>query len=640
MTTEIVTIPLNKLAPFAGNVRKTRNKGFIAELAASIKAHGLQQNLVVKPEGNRFAVVAGGQRLLAFRQLAEAGEIKATHPVPCKIANGDLDPVEISLLENVLRENMTVFQEVSAFLSLTEAGNSVADIATRFGVSEKIVNGRLALARVSPALWKLYEEDQLTLAVLQAFTLTDDHATQERVWNDLPPWDQDKPNAIRRILLKEEIPATDKRVRFVGLDAYEAAGGIVRRDLFSEGEDGASIVDPELLLRLVNNKLQLLAADAKAEGWKWIDVQPQTDHQALGKFRRIQPLPVPLPKKDAAKVAKLEQKLAKLQEQTETDAEADQDALYDEMESLQDQIEEIENKRTAAFDADTKAQCGTIVTIGHDGEPQLIRGLLRKEDAAQLASGRDPEETDTTTEEPTSDQPQQYSATLVETLTTIKTAAIAAELSQQPKIGLAAVVHALVVCQFGFDLHLYSTQTSIQINSTQPNLAEAASSLAVQSLSEQKTAWLQRFPKSPNALWQWILVQPQDTLLQLLTFCAALSLNGIRTKNDSGQARIHHADTLATALSMDMRNWFAPTADNFFNRVSKPSILQAMADSGKPADANTAAKLKKAALADLAEKALAGSGWLPEPIRIAPSVADGNSFELSDDREEVTSEQQ
>lgn len=103
-----------------------------------------------------------------------------------------------------------MFQEVSAFRALVDAGNSVADISARFGVSDNIVNCRLALARVSPVLWKLYEEEDLSLGVLQAFTLTDDHATQERIWNDLPEWDRDKPNVIRRILLKEEIPATDR----------------------------------------------------------------------------------------------------------------------------------------------------------------------------------------------------------------------------------------------------------------------------------------------------------------------------------------------------------------------------------------------------------------------------------------------
>jgi len=67
-TTEI---PLNKLIPFAGNVRKTHNKRFISELAASIRAHGLQQNLVVRKDGAKYAVLAGGQRLKALLQLAD-----------------------------------------------------------------------------------------------------------------------------------------------------------------------------------------------------------------------------------------------------------------------------------------------------------------------------------------------------------------------------------------------------------------------------------------------------------------------------------------------------------------------------------------------------------------------------------------
>ena len=218
---------------------------------------------------------------------------------------------------------------------------------------------------------------------------------------------------------------------------------------------------------------------------------------------------------------------------------------------------------------------------------------------------------------------------LVETLTTIKTAAIAAELSQQPDVALAAVVHALVLSQFGLDLHLYRSQSSIQINSTQSHLAEAADSPAVQSLSEQKTAWLTRLPKTPNALWNWVLVQPKDTLLSLLAFCAALSLNGIQTKNESSPTRIHHADAVATALNMDMRTWFTPTADNFFSKVSKPHILEAMTEAGKAPNTNAPAKLKKGPLAELAEKTIAGTGWLPAPIRIAPAPPEDHSFARS-----------
>ena len=432
-----------------------------------------------------------------------------------------------------------------------------------------------------------------------------------------------------------DIPASDRTVRFVGLDQYQFAGGPVKRDLFSEGEDGTFICDAALLSNLAAKKLEAIAAQAKQDGWKWVEVQPNIDHQTLGKFRRIQPTPEPLPKKDAAKLDKLEQKKAQLQEQAETDDSADQDALYDKIEALQEQIEAIESQQTATFDAATKAQCGAIVSIGPDGERQLIFGLMTKEDAAQLAHGEDEPESEALPGEPAADQPQGYSAVLVETLTTIKTAAIAAELSQQPNVALAAVVHALVLSQFGLDLHLYRSQSSIQINSTQPHLAEAADSRAVQSLSEQKTAWLTRLPKTPNALWNWVLAEPKDTLLSLLAFCAALSLNGIQTKNESSPARIQHADAVATALHMDMRNWFTPTADNFFSKVSKPHILEAMTEAGKAPNNNAVAKLKKGPLAELAEKTLAGTGWLPAPIRIAPAPPEDHSFARSGEEEEV-----
>src|SRR5437016_8107706 len=107
MTTNAIThIPLNKLVPFAGNVRKTKNKAFIRELAASIKAHGLKQNLIVLKQGAKFAVLAGEQRREAQLLLVKEGYYKPSQPVPCMVEDGDIDPVEISLLENVMREDM------------------------------------------------------------------------------------------------------------------------------------------------------------------------------------------------------------------------------------------------------------------------------------------------------------------------------------------------------------------------------------------------------------------------------------------------------------------------------------------------------------------------------------------------------
>ena len=633
---ETVEIPLHKLTLWDDNVRTSGAEEGLDELIASICSVGLLQSLVVKKASRgTFIIGAGKRRFLALSQMAEKGAVKRSYAVPCRIAPDDADLTEISLAENICRLEMSPQQEVIAWRRMVDEGKCIGDIAVRFGVSETIVHRRLALARLSPALWTAYEADQMTLEVLQAFTLTADHATQERVWNELPEWDRNNPGVVRRILRKEEIPASDKRVRFVGLDKYEAAGGLVTRDLFSEGEDGASIADPELLNRLVSEKLQTLATETKADGWKWIEVQPQLDHQTLGKFRRLPPIPDPLPKKEAAQLNKLQQKMAKLQEQAESDESADQDALYDQIETVQEQIEEIESQQTATFDADTKAQCGTIVTIGPNGEPQLIAGLLSKEDAARLAKNETPAEEEAAADESTTDQPQTaYSATLVESLTTVKTASIAAELSQQPNVALAAVVHALVLSQFALDLRLYRSRGCLQIQTTRPHLAEAADCKAVQSLSQQQTAWLKRLPKTPKALWQWCLSAPTDTLLSLLAFCSALSVNAVQAKNDNDAERIHHADALAAALQIDMRNWFTPTAANFFSKVSKTRIFDALSEAGKADDARSAANLKKGPLAEFAETTLKASGWLPEPIRIAPERPEDTTFARSDDEDQ------
>ncbi len=75
-------------------------------------------------------------------------------------------------------------------------------------------------------------------------------------------------------------------MRFVGLDAYEAAGGGTRRDLFAEADSGVYLTDATLLERLAQDKLASLAAEAKAEGWAWADATPSTTHADLQAFQR------------------------------------------------------------------------------------------------------------------------------------------------------------------------------------------------------------------------------------------------------------------------------------------------------------------------------------------------------------------
>jgi ParB family chromosome partitioning protein len=140
MTT--TTISLNKLFAWDGNVRKTESDKAISELAASIAAHGLLQSLVVrKDKGGKYAVVAGGRRLLALQALAEAGTVKADHPVPCRVIGRDADATKISLAENVQREAMHPADEFEAFKALIENGKT-----RPMAVNRRVVDVSIAFA--------------------------------------------------------------------------------------------------------------------------------------------------------------------------------------------------------------------------------------------------------------------------------------------------------------------------------------------------------------------------------------------------------------------------------------------------------------------------------------------------------------
>ena len=109
----IRSIPLSQLELSPANVRKTpAAQTAFDELKASIAVHGLLENLIVRclgpgPEGiGRYAVIAGGRRLTALRDLARDGVLSTDFPVPCLMVDNAARESELSLAENVVRVAM------------------------------------------------------------------------------------------------------------------------------------------------------------------------------------------------------------------------------------------------------------------------------------------------------------------------------------------------------------------------------------------------------------------------------------------------------------------------------------------------------------------------------------------------------
>jgi ParB family chromosome partitioning protein len=183
-----------------------------------------------------------------------------------------------------------------------------------------------------------------------------------------------------------------------------------------------------------------------------------------------------------------------------------------------------------------------------------------------------------------------------------------------PDKGLAAVVYALVL-----DVFRHRHDTALTFSATAQSLQRVEGSTAFERLEAARENWGQRIPGTPADIWQWCLEQDQAVLLDLLTFCAACTINSVQVKTDRPDTpRLVHAGQLAAVLHLDMTSWFTPTAENYFNRISKLQILEALQEARQQPPAPAWANLKKAELAALAAREIAATGWLPLPLRQAP----------------------
>lgn len=277
-TKELLSVPLSSLVPSPHNVRR-HTAGQVEELAALIDAQGLLRNLMVteqmvgrgKARKLPFAVAAGERRRRALLLLQQRGRLPKAHEVLCELVPPER-ALEVSVAENSGREALHPADEFDAFKALIDEGKGIEDVATRFGVSVLSVQRRLKLSAVSSKLLALYRQNGINLDQLMALTLSDEHEAQERAWFDAQPWDR-TPAALRRVLTAGEVEASGSAlVRFVGVEAYQAAGGVVRRDLFDDAHS-RFLSDAALVQRLASDKLEILAEAIRTEGWAWVEAR-------------------------------------------------------------------------------------------------------------------------------------------------------------------------------------------------------------------------------------------------------------------------------------------------------------------------------------------------------------------------------
>ncbi len=380
----------------------------------------------------------------------------------------------------------------------------------------------------------------------------------------MPEFRRRSPGSVRQALTESAIQADDKLARFVGLDAYHAAGGVSRADLFG---DEVYLENPELLHQLAAEKLDGVRRELEAEGWKWVEVSPECDWNLLGGCIRIQPKPVDAPPEMIDRKASIEQELAEIEEyydcaSGDDDDEAALETTQQRYEALEEELAGIAEKLESllAYDPQDIRSAGCYVSIGHDGKPSVKSGLVRHQDVRWLAD-------DGNAQTP---KPKGMPETLRRDLESYRLQAAKVEIARHRLVALDLLVfnaarYAVAARPVYDGPDVRFTQ---HCGTPAVNQEQTAARDALEAIREAlPVAWLHQ--ETDAEQFQAFVGLSDKDKLDLLAYCVATSL---KPQLSTGQ----ESSAFELALSLtdgNMAAYWRPTAANYLGRVTRDQLL-------------------------------------------------------------------
>ena len=616
------TIPFAKLILSETNVRKSNGNHGIAALAASIAEHGLLQPLIVTPANakkTKYAVHAGGRRWRAIGALIEAGTLPKGHEVEVRVCDDEATALrEISLAENLLREAMTPADEARAYQAVIADGAEPEDVARRFGVTVRHVQGRLRLADLAEPIFTALAEGTITLDVAMAYGSTSDHARQLAAWERCSTsWEAGNTQAIRRAIAEESLSANHPIALFVGETDYVAAGGRIERDLFA-GEGEGTWLDAALAQELANKKLTFEAEVAVLGtklGWVKPLLATNVPHSESEQFGGYWPKSAVLSDEAQARATQIEAQLDELNEQIEcADDEDAIEALSAEQEKLSDEFDTLRSNDPIIPDED-KPNVGTFLILTKDGKPVLVDRYYTTAKSARGGAGQPTNGGSGAADDGDGGEPgDALPRALEEQLAKDRRDILALHVAHDPALALDLAIFSLardLAGHFGYS----DTGCAIKIGDRyEPaGLKEVPTGKAADDLDAVRTSLPADWAQEADSFSSFLAFRALDeeTRAAWLAYAVGQSL---KASLASGTHRNAFQTSLGASIGIEPAQHWRPGAERFFDRLKKSQILSVLGtiDPGMPGRYATA---KKGELASAATKLCAGESIVEPAIR-------------------------
>lgn len=626
--TEVIAYRLNELVAGESINVRPRDED-VADLVASIRAHGLLQPLVGRDRGDgKIEIVDGNRRLMAM-QIIDAEEDSAPEweqrtiewvHVVLRPQEDEADAFEISLAANVLRKPLHPVREFEAFADLIEKGKDKQAVADHFGIPLRAVEQRLALGRLHPDVRAAWLEGRVTSEAARAFTLAApaDQATYlAKALQTQQHWLL-RDDQVRRSFTQNTMGADRAEALFVGREAYLAAGGTFVSDLFAEHPDFA---DGGLVVRLAEERLSAEAQRIQEEeGWGAV----LFGEAAQGRYswERITK-PALQDSEKPARAIEIERRLqaiAERRQQIEDNLDTrewdeddeppevtaqlrEDDALATENDRLDAELAQLTERAMWLKVPEAKrAKAVTVIEIARGGVLSIARGYLKDQKPKPAPK---PSAIPAPAPQPSADgeeapEPTRLSAALMDELALTATRAAAHVVAAEPRLALALFVASAAT--WGSPIRFKS-----EGRSEGPGLPWSG-----RDYDSKKATTFNDVLKSTLLLsTDELLVHTAKCVAHMLDFTSKAIVN-----NSMDALKPEAAQAVRAALpERDHREALVRAFDaaDYFSKAPKQEAVMAIAECGD--DPGKYAKLKKADLGATAARLANARAWLPPVLR-------------------------